>query len=73
MTVHRDGDMLSDWERRILRDMERDMEATDFAFEYVEEHEPEALEIQRTGGAEPETVWTYSAARAAPCAPPVGC
>ncbi|SRR6266542_2621085 len=41
------------------------LEATDFAFEYVDEHEPEALEIQRTDGAEQETVWTYSAARAA--------
>jgi hypothetical protein len=41
------------------------LEATDFAFEYVDEHEPEALEIQRTDGSEHETVWTYSAARAA--------
>jgi len=41
------------------------LEATDFAFEYVDEHEPDALEIQRTDGTERETVWTYSAARAA--------
>lgn len=41
------------------------LEATDFAFEFVDEHEPEALEIQRTSGEERETIWTYSAARAA--------
>jgi hypothetical protein len=41
------------------------LEATDFAFEFVDEHEPEALEIQRTTGEERETIWTYSAARAA--------
>jgi hypothetical protein len=41
------------------------LEATDFAFDYVDEHEPEALEIQRVDGVERETVWTYSAARAA--------
>lgn len=41
------------------------LEATDFAFEFVDEHEPEALEIQKTNGDERETVWTYSAARAA--------
>ncbi len=41
------------------------LEATDFAFEYVDEHEPEALEIQLGNGDERETVWTYSAARAA--------
>ena len=41
------------------------LEAADFAFEFVDEHEPEAVEIQRTNGEEHETVWTYSAARAA--------
>jgi hypothetical protein len=41
------------------------LEATDFAFEYVDEHEPDALEIQLSNGDERETVWTYSAARAA--------
>ncbi len=34
-------------------------------FDYVDEHEPDALEIQRVEGADHETVWTYSAARAA--------
>jgi hypothetical protein len=41
------------------------LEAADFAFEYVEEHEPAALEIERTDGESSETVWTYSAGRAA--------
>ena len=57
--------MQSHQTRSVLYESPNFLEATDFAFEYVEEHEPEALEIQRTGGAEPETVWTYSAARAA--------
>jgi hypothetical protein len=41
------------------------LEAADYAFEYVEDHEPDALEIQRTHGAAQETVWNYSASRAA--------
>lgn len=41
------------------------LEAADYAFEFVESHEPAALEIHRTLGAAQETVWTYSAARAA--------
>jgi hypothetical protein len=41
------------------------LEAADFAFEYVERHDPEALEIHRTHGAGQETVWNYSASRAA--------
>jgi hypothetical protein len=41
------------------------LEAADFAFELVERHEPEALEIHRTHGAAQETVWSYSASRAA--------
>jgi len=41
------------------------LEAADFAFEYVEEHQPDALEIHRTHGAAQETVWNYSASRAA--------
>jgi hypothetical protein len=41
------------------------LEAADFAFEYVERHEPDALEIHRTDGAAQETVWNYSASRAA--------
>ena len=57
--------MQSHQSRSVLYESPNFLEATDFAFEYVEEHEPEAIEIQRTGGAEPETVWMYSAARAA--------
>jgi hypothetical protein len=41
------------------------LEAADYAFEFVEEHDPAALEIHRTAGAAQETVWNYSASRAA--------
>ena len=41
------------------------LEAADYAFEFVEAHEPAALEIHRTAGAAQETVWNYSASRAA--------
>jgi hypothetical protein len=41
------------------------LEAADFAYEYVEAHDPPALEIHRTHGAAQETVWNYSASRAA--------
>jgi hypothetical protein len=41
------------------------LEAAEFALEYVDEHEPKALAIQRASGAARETVWTYSEARAA--------
>jgi hypothetical protein len=41
------------------------LEAADFAFEYVEGHEPDALEIHRLEGDRQETVWNYSATRAA--------
>ncbi|MDX6387070.1 MAG: hypothetical protein QOD85_872, partial [Gaiellaceae bacterium] len=41
------------------------LEAADFAFEFVEEHDPAALEIHRSLGAAQETVWNYSASRAA--------
>jgi hypothetical protein len=41
------------------------LEAADFAFEYVEANDPPALEIHRTHGAAQETVWSYSASRAA--------
>jgi hypothetical protein len=44
------------------------LEAADFAFEYVQEHDPGALEIQLTDGATSETVWTYSESRAAAAA-----
>ena len=41
------------------------LEAADHAFEFVAEHDPAALEIHRTSGAADETVWNYSASRAA--------
>jgi hypothetical protein len=41
------------------------LETADFAFEFVDEHDPMALEIHRTHGAAQETVWNYSASRAA--------
>ena len=41
------------------------LEAADFAMEFVQDHEPEALEIERIDGDQQETVWTYSETRAA--------
>jgi hypothetical protein len=41
------------------------LEAADYAFEFIDEHQPTALEIHRTHGAAQETVWNYSASRAA--------
>ncbi len=54
------------YQRRIpLFESTNFLEAADHAFEFVEEHEPAALEIHRTHGAAQETVWNYSATRAA--------
>jgi hypothetical protein len=45
------------------------LEAVDFAAEYLEDADPDGLEIGRTGGGGArETVWTYSASRAAAAA-----
>jgi hypothetical protein len=53
-------------ERRIvLYENPNFLEAADFAFEYVEGQEPDALEIHRLEGDHQETVWNYSATRAA--------
>jgi len=41
------------------------LEAVDFAAEYVEDANPDGLEIQRADGHARETVWTYSDSRAA--------
>ncbi len=41
------------------------LEAADFAAELVEDRDPDGVEIERTDGTTSETVWTYSAARAA--------
>ena len=51
-------------ERKSLSASVNFLEAADFAMEYVQEHAPEALEIERVDGAEQETVWTYSETRA---------
>jgi hypothetical protein len=52
-------------ERRIaLFESPNFLEASDFAFEYVQDREPQALEIHRTQGMQQETVWNYSASRA---------
>jgi hypothetical protein len=52
-------------ERANLSESANFLEAADFAMEYVQEHEPDALEIERVQGDEHETVWTYSESRAA--------
>jgi hypothetical protein len=41
------------------------MEAVDFAAEFIEDANPDGVEIQRSEGAARETVWTYSDSRAA--------
>jgi hypothetical protein len=41
------------------------LEAVDFAGEYVEQVDPDAIEIHRVNGGARETVWTYSDSRAA--------
>ena len=48
----------------ILYSSESFLDATDFAFEFIEEHEPEALEILHRKGPQSETIWMYSARRA---------
>jgi hypothetical protein len=52
-------------ERSTLCETANFLEAADFAMEYVQDHSPEALEIERLDGEEQETVWTYSETRAA--------
>ena len=41
------------------------LEAADFAAEFVEDEEPDGVEIARSDGTATETVWTYSKSRAA--------
>jgi hypothetical protein len=41
------------------------LECADYAYEFVQEHEPAAVEILRTEGETSEVVWNYSASRAA--------
>jgi hypothetical protein len=51
-------------QRRSLEETANFLEAADFAMEYVQDHGPEALEIERIDGDAQETVWTYSETRA---------
>jgi hypothetical protein len=51
-------------QRKSLCESPNFLEAADFAMEYVQDHSPEALEIERLDGAQQETVWTYSETRA---------
>ena len=48
----------------VLHETANFLEAADFAYEYVQGHEPGALEIQHVGELTRETVWSYSATRA---------
>jgi hypothetical protein len=41
------------------------LEAADFACEYAQSESPDALEIEKVDGLVSETIWTYSAVRAA--------
>jgi len=53
---------------RALYETANFLEAADFAFEFVEEHNPVALEIHRTQSDRHESVWSYSEDRAAEAA-----
>jgi hypothetical protein len=48
----------------ILYSSESFLDAVDFAFDFIEENEPEAVEIQHRKGTQSETLWMYSARRA---------
>jgi hypothetical protein len=48
----------------VLHETGNFLEAADFAYEYVQGHEPEALEIHRVDALTRETVWSYSESRA---------
>ncbi|MFY9578645.1 MAG: hypothetical protein WAQ33_04920 [Gaiellaceae bacterium] len=51
--------------KSVLYESTNFLEAADFAFEFVERHEPDALEIERRQGDKRECVWMYSQDRAA--------
>lgn len=51
--------------RSVLYENTNFLESADYAYEFVQEHEPVAVEILRTEGESSEVVWTYSASRAA--------
>jgi hypothetical protein len=48
----------------VLHETANFLEAADFAYEYVQSHQPDALEIQRVDALKRETVWSYSESRA---------
>ena len=49
---------------RVLYESASFVEAADYAAEFVEDHDPKGVEIQRADGRGFETVWTYSESRA---------
>ena len=51
--------------RQVIYESASFLEAVDFAAEYVEDADPDGIEIQRAEGETRETVWTYSESRAA--------
>jgi hypothetical protein len=52
-------------ERNALHENVNFLEAADYAMEYVQDNDPQALEIERIDGDQQETVWTYNETRAA--------
>ena len=52
-------------ERTALYESPNLLDAADFALEYVDQEQPQAIEIERGEGPSAETVWTYSRDRAA--------
>jgi hypothetical protein len=51
--------------RSVLYENQNFLECADYAYEFVHEHEPAAVEILRTAAETSEVVWTYNASRAA--------
>ena len=51
--------------REVIYESASYLEAIDFAVEYIEEADPDGIEIQRGDGSARETVWTYTLSRAA--------
>jgi hypothetical protein len=51
--------------RSVLYENTNFLESADYAYEFVHEHQPAAVEIVRAEGETKEVVWTYSASRAA--------
>jgi hypothetical protein len=54
--------------RQVIYESASFLEAVDFAAEYVEDADPDGIEIQRADGETRETVWTYTESRAAAAA-----